>query len=115
MQLPVQVTFRELSPSPSIDQHVRRRAAKLDTFYDRIMSCRVVVEVPHRHHRHGQRYHVRIDMTVPGKELVVGRTPPLSLSHEDVNAAIDAAFDDAERMVEEHSRRLRDERRTAAR
>ena len=112
MQLPVQVTFRALSPSPSIDQHVRRRVAKLDTFYERIMGCRVVVEVPHRHHKHGKRYHVRIDITVPGHELVVGRNPSENLNHEDVHAAIDDAFDDAERMVEDHARRLRQDRKS---
>lgn len=96
-----------MSQSDTVEEHVRRRAAKLDRFFDRLMSCRVAVEVPHRRHRHGKRYQVRVDLTVPGKELVVARNPPQSLQHEDVHAAIDGAFDDAERVLEDHARKVR--------
>jgi hypothetical protein len=48
---------------------------KLDKFYDRIMRCDVVVEAHHKHHHKGNLYHVRIDLTVPGSELVVNREP----------------------------------------
>jgi len=105
MQLPLQVTFRDIGPSPALSEHVRTRASKLDTFFDRIMGCRVVIEAPHRHHQQGKRFHVRIDLTVPGDELVVGRNPPERLTHEDPHACIDDAFDDAERMVSDYARR----------
>ena len=71
MQLPLQVTFRDIPHSDAVQRHVEKRAAKLDTFFDRIMSCRVVVEAPHRSRQHGKKYNVRIDVTVPGTELVV--------------------------------------------
>jgi len=99
MQSPVQITFRDMSPSPSIAAHVERRAAKLDTFFDRIVKCHVVVGAPHRHSKHGKRFHVRIDLHVPGKELVVSKNP--DDAKEDANAAIDDAFGDAERLLEE--------------
>ena len=73
MQLPLQVTLRDISPSEAIEAYIRERAAKLEQFYDRIMSCRVVVEAPVRHHRKGGPYKVRIDLTVPGDELVIDR------------------------------------------
>jgi len=81
---------------------VEKRAAKLDTFFDRIVKCHVVIESPHRHSKHGQRFHVRIDLHVPGKELVVSRTP--EEAREDARAAVDDAFGDAERLLEEFSR-----------
>jgi ribosomal subunit interface protein len=109
MQLPLQITFRDLPHSESIERHVRRRALKLDRFFERIMGCRVVVQVPHRRHQHGKRYHVRVDMTVPGNELVVARDPAKNLHHEDMHAAIDDAFDDAERVLEDYARKLRRE------
>jgi cold shock CspA family protein len=107
MQLPIQVTFRDMEPSTAIADQVRARASKLDTFFDRIMSCRVVVEAPHRHHQHGKRFHVRIDLTVPGDELVVGRDPAEKLAHEDPYACIDDAFDDAQRVLQDYVRRKR--------
>lgn len=102
-----QVTFRDMEPSAAVDEHVRRRAAKLLTFHDRLQSCRVVVEMPHGHHHKGKRFHVRIDLTMPGGELVVGRDPPENLQHEDAHACIEDAFDDAERVLEDFVRKQR--------
>lgn len=105
MESPVQVTFRDMSPSPSVVAHVEKRAAKLETFFNRIVKCHVVVEAPYRHSAKGPRFHVRIDLHVPGKELVVSKNP--EESKEDAHAAIDDAFGDAERVLEDHSRLLR--------
>ncbi len=113
MESPVQITFRDIPPSRSVSAHVERRATKLDTFFDRISRCHVVVEAPHRHKRHGQRYHVRVEMHVPGKELVVSKT--LDDMKEDVHAAVDDAFSDAERVLEDYARQLRRETKTHVR
>jgi ribosome-associated translation inhibitor RaiA len=107
MLLPVQVTFRDMPSSAGLREYVRNRAAKLDSFYERITACRVVVEAFHRHHHHGKRFHVRIDLTVPGGELVVGRNTPDRLTHEDPYACLDEAFDDALRVIQDWSRRRR--------
>jgi hypothetical protein len=68
MQLPLQITVRDLSLSEAAETDIRTKAADLDTYYDGIMSCRVVVEGPVRHHHTGP-FTVRIDLTVPGAEL----------------------------------------------
>jgi len=104
MAVPVQVTFRDMPPSDAVTAHVEKRAAKLETFHDRIVKCHVMLEAPHRHHKHGKRYHVRIDMQVPGKELVV--TKNLEDTKEDLYAAVDDAFGDAERVLEGYMREL---------
>jgi len=100
----VQLTFRDIPHSDSVAAHVERRAQKLETFFDRMTRCHVVVEAPHRHSRHGKRYHVRIDMHVPGRELVVSRN--LDDSKEDMHAAVDDAFADAERVLESYRSEL---------
>lgn len=102
MQLPLQVTLRDISPSAAVEDYIRERAAKLDAFYEKIMSCRVVVEAPVRHHRKGGPYKVRIDLTVPGDELVVNRQ-----SDDDLYVAIREAFDAARRRLEDYARRQR--------
>src|SRR3990170_3518334 len=102
MQLPLQVTLRDISPSEAIEAYIRERATKLDGFYDRIMSCRVAVEAPVRHHRKGGPFKVRIDLTVPGAELVVNRQ-----ADDDLYVAIRDAFDAARRKLEDYARRQR--------
>jgi ribosomal subunit interface protein len=107
MQIPIQVTFHGIERSPAIEDYVRQRAAKLETFFDRIVGCHVTLELPHQHHVHGGHYRVLIDLTVPGAELVVGRSPAKGRTYEDAYAAIDDAFDDAGRVLQDHVRRLR--------
>jgi ribosomal subunit interface protein len=105
MPVPVQVTFRDIPPSASVLAHVERRAEKLETFFDRMSKCHVVVEEPHRHSRQGKKYRVEIAMHVPGRDLVISRTP--DDRKEDLHAAIDVAFDEAERVLEDYARQLK--------
>jgi cold shock CspA family protein len=74
----------------------------------------VAVETPHRHHHRGNLFHVRIDITVPGRELVVGRSPAAHHAHEDVYVAIRDAFRAAARQLEDHARLVRGEVKTHA-
>ena len=107
MKLPLQITFRDMQPSPAIEADITKKAEKLDHFFDRIMSCRVVVEQHHKHHHQGNLFHVRIDVTVPGNELVVSRDPGQNHAHEDVYVAIRDAFDAMRRQLEDHARERR--------
>jgi len=79
----VQVTFRELPHSRELEDYVRAQVAKLERFYNRIVSCRVIVERPQRA-ASSKLVHVRIDLSVPGDELVVKHTPSLhsTLQHK---------------------------------
>ncbi len=109
MQLPLQITFRNIESSPAVEAKIRERAAELDRYHDHIMGCRVVVESPHRRHHQGKLYHVRVDLTVPGGELAVSREPAEHRAFEDVYVAIRDAFDAARRQLEDHARRRRRE------
>ncbi|MCZ7653225.1 MAG: HPF/RaiA family ribosome-associated protein [Rhodocyclaceae bacterium] len=66
------------------------------------MGCHVTVELPHKHHHQGKQHNVRIDIKVPGSEIVVNRD-----KHEDIYVALRDAFDAAKRQVEEYGRRQR--------
>jgi ribosomal subunit interface protein len=107
MQIPLEITFRNMPPSPAIEATIREKAAKLEQFHDRITSARVVVETPHRQHRKGKLFHVRIDLRVPGQELVVSRDPASHHEFEDVYVAIRDAFDGAKRQLEDYVRETR--------
>ncbi|MGD2074555.1 MAG: HPF/RaiA family ribosome-associated protein [Gammaproteobacteria bacterium] len=107
MKLPLEVVFRNLPPSDAIEAKVRERAAKLDVLFPDIMSCRVVVEADHKHHYKGNLYHIGIDITLPGAELVANREPHNNHAHEDVYVAIRDAFDAMRRQLEDYTRRRR--------
>jgi cold shock CspA family protein/ribosome-associated translation inhibitor RaiA len=125
MIIPLQISFRNMEVSDAVDARIREEVAKLETFYQGIMRCRVVVELPHRHHKSGDLYHVRIDMAVPGARLVVKREPSLHASirqseadklvksyearseHKDVFVVIRDAFKEARRQLQDYARRMR--------
>jgi hypothetical protein len=85
-----------------------------------MMRCRVLVELPHRHHRRGRHFHVRIEVTVPGHDpIVVSHQPSLhhglrdlatTATHKDAEiervhrnaaVAIRGAFDAARRLLDQ--------------
>lgn len=102
MQVPVQITMRDIPHSDALDAHIRDKAAKLEEFHPRITSCRVSVEELRKHHRQGRHFQVRIDIRIPGKELVANRD-----HHEDVYVALRDAFDAAKRQLEDAAREMR--------
>ena len=99
MQLPLQVTYRDMERSDALDARIRDKAAKLEAFHPHVTSCRVSVEERHRHHQQGKQFTVSIDLRVPGHELVVNRD-----HHEDVYVAVRDAFDAAGRKLEDLAR-----------
>ena len=108
MQLPLQITFRDMVPSDAVEANIRERATRLDRFYDHIMSCRVVVESPHAHHHKGRLFQVKIDVTVPDGELTVNHGHHhKDHSHEDVYVAIRDAFAALRRQLEDYVQKRR--------
>ncbi len=107
MQIPLQITIRDVEHSEALETHIREKAKKLDEFFNHIMSCRVVVEVPHKHHHQGKQYNVRIDIGVAGGEIAVNRDHA-----EDVYVALRDAFDVAKRQLEDYARKLRGDVKT---
>ena len=103
MRLPLQISFRNMPHSEAVERAVVERAESLERFSKQIMGCRVVVETRHRHHQ-GNLYHIRIDLTLPGNEIVVGREPALHHAYEDVYVAVRDAFDAARRRLEDYTR-----------
>jgi ribosomal subunit interface protein len=107
MQVPLRITFRQLAPSDALEAKVRERAAKLERFAEHVTGCHVVIETPHRHHHQGKLFHVTVDVTLPGGELIVSREAQQHHAHEDAFVAIRDAFDAAIRRLEDHVRRRR--------
>jgi ribosome-associated translation inhibitor RaiA/cold shock CspA family protein len=103
MKIPLQVTFRDMPRSDAVEAEIRRRAEKLEEFCDRIMSCRVTVEMPAAHKHQGKLFSLHVDVKVPGEEIASTRRH----EHEDVYVAIRDAFGSVQRRVEDFVRRSR--------
>ncbi len=106
MQVPLELSARRATLSPQLEADLRARVDKLERYYHRITSCRIAVEGPSNHHHEGGPWRVRLDITVPGNELVANK------ESETLNAAVQDAFDAAERQVEEYARKRRGEVKT---
>ena len=107
MNQPLQLSFRDCEESADIVESIHKHAARLDRFSPDIIGCSVLVEKPHRHHQKGALYHIRINLTVPGQEIVVQRDPAEHVEHADIFAAIRDAFDAAKRQLEDYTRERR--------
>jgi len=107
MKLPLQVTFHNTDALPGVEEVIRDRAARLDRYCDHIMSCRVVIDMPHKHHQKGNLYQVRLDITVPGDEIAVTREAPEHEAAKRLPDAIKDAFAAADRLLEDYVRRQR--------
>jgi ribosomal subunit interface protein len=108
MQVPLQIRFHNMASSEAIEARVRERVARLERFSDNIISCRVAIEAPHKQ-PHRSTVGITIDISVPGKEIVVKREHRHHESRDDAYLVIGVAFDTAERQLEDHARMQRRE------
>lgn len=109
MQVPLEITFRGFPHSDAVEAKIREKVAKLEQFCDHIISCKVAVESGHHNQHQGNLYHVRIDLAVPQKHILVSRDHHDKQAHEDLYVALRDAFDAAKRQLEEYVRISRGE------
>lgn len=103
MQSPLTVTFLGIAHSKSLEDDIRKRAARLDACCRDIVSCHAVVDLPHRHHEKGNPFTLRIAVTTRGEEIAVKREGV----REELRVVIRDAFDVVRRRLQEHGDRQR--------
>lgn len=126
MQRQPSITFHGLDHSDALEAEIKGRIDDLETYYPAIVGCRVVVGSAQRHHESGNRYQVRIEISVPGPDIVVSHEPSLHGSaratradrttkddetdpeRKDVRVAVREAFDVARRQLQDYARKQRD-------
>jgi cold shock CspA family protein/ribosome-associated translation inhibitor RaiA len=129
MLTPPTVTFKGIDSSTALDAEIRRQVGILETYNSSLIGCRVVVERS-RHHQSGNHFHVGIDISLPGEEIVVTHEPTLlrtalaaeaekvtkeielDREHKHVFVAIRDAFDVAKRKLRSTTERHRGEVKT---
>jgi len=102
MQAPLEITFRGMAPSPSVEDAAATWVARLEHLCDRIQHCHVWIDLPHRHHRHGGAFQVKIDLTIPGAEIAVTQD-----GDDDVYVVLAEAFLAVRRQLHDRVRILR--------
>jgi len=110
--IPVKITFRHMESSAAVETRVNELANHLGVFSDRIQSCRVVVDSPHRHHHQGKVFAVKVQLELPGEDVVVDMERPQRNGHDDIYVVLRDAFDAAKRQLQQRMSSLRgDEKR----
>ena len=99
MDLPLDITTRDTHLTDRNAALIRKKTEGLTKYYSRIAGCRVVIDGPGDRHRSGGPYRVRVEIEVPGSNVVVDKQVS-----EDIEAAIRSAFDAARRQVQDYAR-----------
>jgi ribosome-associated translation inhibitor RaiA len=102
VQLPIKIAFKGIEHSLALEEWILTWATKLERLHDRLTGLDVVVEIPHRHHRHGKAFHVRLKLGVPGTELVVSHETDVEGAHENPYVAVRDAFLAMRRQLADH-------------
>ena len=106
MQIPLQITFRDISHSDFVEKRIYDKVENLKKYSEKITFCRVTVTAPLRQHHKGKLYHVSIDIRLPGKKIVVARDTG-NPNHDNVYVAIRDAFEAARRQLKKLVRQKR--------
>jgi len=93
MQLPIDITFRDMPTSAALETTINECARKLEHVYP-VQRCAVIIETPHKHHRHGRAFKIQLTVTLPGHVITVSRP-----GHDNAYLAISDAFRIARRQL----------------
>src|SRR6056297_1842905 len=112
MDTPLEIAWRNVEKSETLDALIRERVEKLHRYFDRINSCHIAIECPHRSQHNKKEFHLRIEVRVPEHEIVISKDPGDKGDHFEPYITIRDAFDAMERRLETHSQKMRGETKT---
>ena len=101
MAAQLQMTVRDIPHSEALESRVRRQMAALERVNPRIVSFHITLEAPDHHKRRGNPFSVKLDIRIPGGEVVVSREHA-----EDAYVALRDAFQAARRQLIERTERV---------
>lgn len=106
MDVPLELSFRNMDSSPTVETQVRERVARLEQFFSHLTSCRVIIAAPPRQGGGSQVFHITIEMGVPRKGKLVVKNDDEHEKHKDIYMALGETFDIAERRLRKFSERM---------
>ena len=75
--MPLQICYRNFPPSEVMSDRIEELFERLAPEAHRVEFARVVVEQPHRRRTHGREFNVRLELKIPGKDIVLNRHPQI--------------------------------------
>lgn len=111
MDKPLEITFRNLDRSDGVVAAIEKKYAGLERFCHPIVGMHVKIEMPHKHHRHGNHYQITIEVTVPDQRLVVSHLSDRRVRHETPLPTINDACDAIAPKLEDYARTRRGDRK----
>lgn len=113
-----------MPPSDAVIARIHAKAAQLTRYYERITRCHVVVERSDAHRRSARMFHITLEISVPGADIVVRHQPALhgplarihmehhrelerGVLHANLYLTIRDVFEAARRRLEDYARRQR--------
>jgi ribosome-associated translation inhibitor RaiA len=101
MPIQIDLVTKDIALTGAAKDEIKARGEHLQHFDEKLSRVRITLEGPSRHHKQGL-FKVKIDVHVPGAELVVEKEHT-----KDLQIALREAFDAATRRIEDHVRRRR--------
>jgi ribosome-associated translation inhibitor RaiA/cold shock CspA family protein len=101
MEVPPEIAFRGVQASEALKDRIHEGIQDLEEVYDRLVSCRVMVEdtTPARHS--GKLFRVRIEVGIPHQSVVVDHRPQEGEGARDPQGVVRGAFDVARRRLKD--------------
>lgn len=109
MKVPLQITFHNIDNSEAVEKYIQENTQKLKEFFSDIISCHVVIKMPHKHHNQGNQFNVHINIAVPGNEIIINRD-----HDEEIYIALQKAFNATKRQLKDYAHHLRRETKNHA-
>lgn len=103
MELPLQITWRDVDSSEALEATIRRHAEKLREFATGITKCHVVVGKSQGRHRQGNLYSIHLEIHVPGQPISITRDPGDEAEHEDMYVVVRDTFQAAYKRLKQYS------------
>ena len=112
MQIPVEISFRNIEASAAAENDIRGHVERLERVYGRMTTCRVRVDQRNQNQNGTIPPVVHIEISLPGhKDIVVAHEPEhlqRRFQAPDLRNAINEAFRIAERRLTKHKDKVTD-------
>ena len=95
MKPAVDVVYRDLDSSASLNEVISKKLEKLSRYSDQIIHSRVVLDTPHNHKHKGKQFRASIELDIKGHPVAVAQ------DNESIHLAVRDAFISAERKVKQ--------------
>jgi ribosomal subunit interface protein len=101
MKPAVDVVYRDLDSSASLNEAILKKLEKLNRYTDQIAHSRVILDTPHNHKHKGKQFRASIELDIKGQPIAVTQ------DNESIHIALRDAFNTAERKIKQLSSRQR--------